>query len=267
MPPRLLTVLDKENIRRNAIIETYVYKNLAKRLQDVNDAFDYLKRQTSADTFSLELFLDYFENRPGLRRSIDKAYEIIVYALFSTLVNELKATISLTLDNPDPDILSDFELFAKYVLGVTKTKSTITKAARIYRVGVANAADRGLDMLTNFGLTVQVKHLRLDEKLADGIAGEIATDDVVIVCKTAEANLIQSLLNQIGMPIRGIVTQDDLFHWYNLCLTKYKDSMGKKILKHLQNEFLQEFPSLGKMVSFMNERNYSSLNLNGDWQI
>ncbi len=122
-------------------------------------------------------------------------------------------------------------------------------------------------MWTNFGPAVQVKHLRLDAELADEIAGEVATDDVVIVCKTAEASLIQSLLNQIGIPIRGIITQDDLLHWYNLCLTKYRDSMGHRILKHLHDEFLQEFPSSQEMLSFLSERGYTAADLTGDWQL
>lgn len=266
MPPRLLAILDEENRQANGIVETYIYHKIGQRLQDVTDAYNYLD-QSTVDTFSLQTFLDYFETRPGLRRSIDKAYEIIVYALFSTLVGELRATVSLTLDNPDPEILADFALFAEYVLGVTQTETTIVRPARIYRGGVANAADRGLDMWTNFGPAVQVKHLRLDEGLADEITGEVATDDVVIVCKTAEARLIQSLLNQIGMPIRGIVTQDDLLHWYNLCLTKYQDTMGNRILRHLNNEFLQEFPSLGEMLSFLEERDYTTTDLTGDWQL
>jgi hypothetical protein len=141
------------------------------------------------------------------------------------------------------------------------------KPAKIYRAGVANAADRGLDMWANFGPAVQVKHLRLDAELADEITDEVATDDVVIVCKTAEAQLIQSLLNQIGKPIRGIVTQDDLLHWYDLCLTKYQNRMGNKMMKHLRNEFLQEFPSLSELPSFLHERKYHEVQLTSDWQL
>jgi type II restriction enzyme len=266
MPPHLLAILDEENKRQDGVVEAYIYYRLRQRLQDVTDAHKYLE-QSSIDTFSLEVFLDYFEHRPGLKRSIDKAYEIVVYALFSTLVDELKATVSLTLDNPDPEVLKDFSLFAEYVLGVNQSKTTIVKPARIYRGGVANAADRGLDMWTNFGPAVQVKHLRLDAELAEEIAEEIATDDIVIVCKTAEATVVQSLLNQIGKPIRGIITQDNLLDWYALCLTKYQSRMGDKILKHLRNEFMQEFPSLEGMPSFLSERVYTATKLTDDWQL
>ncbi len=63
MPPRLLAILDEENIRRNGVVETYIYYRFGQRLQDVTNAFDYLN-QSSVDTFSLESFLHYFENRP-----------------------------------------------------------------------------------------------------------------------------------------------------------------------------------------------------------
>ena len=33
--------------------------------------------------------------------------------------------------------------------------------ARVYRVGVTNAADRGLDMYSNWGPAIQIKHLSL----------------------------------------------------------------------------------------------------------
>lgn len=266
IPPYVLTILDNENQERQGIVENYIYHKLNERLQDITDSYNYINQSSTAN-FSLQTFLDHFEYKPGLKRSVDKAYEIVVYALFSTLVDELKATVSLTLDNPDPEILADFAIFAEYVLGVTPTQTTIWRPAQIYRGGVANAADRGLDMWTNFGPTVQVKHLRLDAELADEIATETVTNDVIIVCKTAEAKLIQSLLNQIGKSIKGVITQDDLLEWYQLSLRKYKNRLGNKILTHLHHEFLREFPALGEMLSFLAERNYKLSDLKGDWKI
>lgn len=266
MPPRLLKVLDKENKQKHGIVENYIYYGIGERLQDVSDAYDYLVK-SSPDDFSLQKFLDFFEHKPGLKRSVDKAYEIVVYALFSTLVDELNVKVSLTLENPDPEILVDFALFVKYVLGIDQSRTTIVTPAKIYRTGVANASDRGLDMWANFGPAVQVKHLRLDPQLADEIMDEVSTADVVIVCKTAEAQLIQSLLNQIGKPSRGVVTQDDLLHWYDLCLTKYQTRMGNTIMKHLRNEFLQDFPSLGEILSFLKERGYKKSQLKGNWKL
>lgn len=175
--------------------------------------------------------------------------------------------VSLTVENPDANLLNDFKMFVKYVLGVDEFQSTIVRPAKIYRAGIANAADRGLDMWANFGAIVQVKHLRLDKDWANDISERLATDEVVIVCKTAESQLIHFLLNQIGKPIRGIITQEDLLDWYDLCLKKYQNRMGNKLLKHLQNEFLQEFPSLGEILSFLDERSYSKNQLVGIWKL
>ncbi len=266
MPPNFLKILDIENQKKNGIVENYIYQGIGKRLQDVAESYNYLA-YSSPKNFSLQKFLDFFEYRPGLKRSVDKAYEIVVYALFSTLVDELNVKVSLTIENPDPDILADFALFAKYVLGINQQETNVVKSARIYRSGVANAADRGLDMWTNFGPAVQVKHLRLDADLADEITEEVAADDIVIVCKTAEAQLIQSVLHQIGKPVRGIITQDDLLSWYDLSLTKYQQRMGVKIIKHLKNEFLQEFPSLGELLTFLDERGYHKSQLTDNWKL
>jgi hypothetical protein len=266
MPPSLLAALDQENKQRSGIVENYIYHRLGERLQDVIDAHEYLA-QSSPQSFQLQIFLDYFEKRSGLKRSVDKAYEIVVYALFSTLVEELRAEVTLTLKNPDPELLADFSLFSKYVLGVDQDHTTIIQPAKIYRAGVANAADRGLDMWANFGPAVQVKHLRLDATRADDMVEGIASDELVIVCKTAEANLIHSLLNQVGLPIRGIITQDNLIDWYNLCLTKYQERMGNRLLNHLNNEFMQEFPILGELPAFLDERSYRPEQLTGLWQL
>ena len=112
MPLRYLVLLDEENKAKNGIVENYIYHRVAERLQDIVIAYEYLST-TSTQEFSLRLFLEHFEHRPGLKRSIDKAYEIIVYALFSTLVEELNAQVSITLINPDPGLLADFAQFAK----------------------------------------------------------------------------------------------------------------------------------------------------------
>ena len=266
MPPRLLAVLDDINKQQDGVVENYIYHRLKGRLQDVIDAHTYLI-QSSTQSFQLQIFLDYFEQRAGLKRSVDKVYEIVVYALFSTLVDELEAKVTLSLNNPDPDLLADFSLFTDYVLGVSPEQTTITKPARLYRAGVANAADRGLDMWANFGPVVQVKHLRLDPSRADDMIESIASDELVIVCQTAEADLIRSLLNQVGLPIKGIITQDNLIMWYGLCLTKYQERMGEKLLHHLSNEFLQEFPILNEILSFLAERNYRPEQLTGYWQL
>jgi type II restriction enzyme len=67
--------------------------------------------------------------------------------------------------------------------------------AKVYRVGVTNAADRGLDMYSNWGPAIQIKHLTLSEEMAEGIVGSVSSDKIVIVCKDAEEKIILSLFS------------------------------------------------------------------------
>ncbi len=262
MPPRLLAELATINRENGGMVECYIYYQFKARLQAVIDAYMYLTT-ASVETFSLNNFLLQFEQVHGLKRSIDKAFEIVVYALFSTLVTELQAQVSITLANPNPQVIADFGRFVKYVLGLDANTNSVTVPASMYRGGVANAADSGLDIITNYGPAVQVKHLRLDSQLAGEIVDGVSVQDVVIVCKTAEADLIHSLLSQIGLGIRGVITQDDLENWYTKCQTRYADSMGRSLLSFLATEFVQEFPMLGQLSSFLLERGYSKEQLIG----
>lgn len=50
---------------------------------------------TDRYSFQLSEFLNLFWLEPGLKRSIDKIYEIVVYALFDALVSELGITVSI----------------------------------------------------------------------------------------------------------------------------------------------------------------------------
>jgi hypothetical protein len=88
---------------------------------------------------------------------------------------------------------------------------------------------------------------------------------LVIVCKTAEARIIENIIQQLGVQVRGIITQDDLIQWYALCQTKYSENLGKSLLLMLQNQFEQEFPLLNTIEPFMIQRNYDSLVLEGIW--
>ena len=92
---------------------------------------------------------------PGLKRSIDKIYEIVVYALFSVIVDELNVNVTISLDEEKMELLGEFEDFAEKVISISVDSPIHTTPARLYRVGVTNAADRGLDMWANYGPVVQ----------------------------------------------------------------------------------------------------------------
>jgi type II restriction enzyme len=269
MPPALLAELGTMNKKGQGFIEAYVYKALEARLSSVRGVEDYIRNST-ADTFLMKELVALFQTTPGLRRSIDKMYEILVYALFDSIVRALKAQITLEIGNKDTEILKDFERFIKMVLGVDSKQTKLVFPAALYRVGVTNAADRGLDMWTNFGPAVQVKHLTLTAELMEDIADNITADKIVIACIDTEKDAIESLLKQVGWSerIQGIITITDLDEWYKLCLSKkYRGNLGEKLLQNIGREFAAEFPSSKEIAPFMARRGYDKIIMPHDWQI
>ncbi len=268
MPPKLLAELGKINKTGKGFVEAYIYKALKKRLSSVHTADQYINSSTSA-SFSLKELITLFKATPGLRRSVDKIYEILVYALFATIVRALKAQVVLEIKNKDKKILEDFKVFIKMVLGIDNKRTKLILPALLYRVGITNAADRGLDILANFGLAIQVKHLTLTTEMAEDIADNITTDRIVIVCLDAEKQMIVSLLKQVGLgaKIQGIITLSNLDNWYKLCLNKqYQNVLGKKLLRDLQREFSIEFPSIKEVDPFIKKRKYDKIIIPPSWQ-
>lgn len=122
--------------------------------------------------------------------------------------------------------------------------------ARVYRVGVTNAADRGLDMYSNWGPAIQIKHLSLDVELAENIVNSVSSDRIVIVCKNAEKDVILSLLTQIGWKskIQSIITENNLINWYEKALRgKFAKIIGQKLLDRLRDEIINEFPPINNI--------------------
>jgi type II restriction enzyme len=199
---------------------------------------------------------------------VGKIYEISVYALFSTIVRVLKAQVTLHIENEDKEILKDFERFIKAVLGIDAKRTHLVMPAALYRVGVTNAADRGLDMWANFGPAIQVKHLTLTPGLMEDIADNITADRIVIVCLDTEKEGIEALLAQVGWSgrIQGIITLSDLDDWYRLCLNqKYRGTLGKTLLKDVEREFASEFPSSKEIGPFMGKRGYDKIIIPSNW--
>lgn len=271
IPPRILSELGKINSAPETcgVVEVYIYDRvggsqfllatMANKLQCIQPTH-----------FKLHDFIEYFEGDNSLARSVDKVYEIIVYALFDTLTRHLQATVSLSVSREKLDILKDFEKFAKILLGVDRNNLKITEPARLFRLGVTNAADARIDMWANFGPAIQVKHVTLSPTAASNIASEVMAQKIVVVCKIAEQKVIDSVMRQLGLggKIRGFITEKDLIEWYNLCMSqKYSTTIGKDVIRSLLEEFTIEFPLTQSevMEKFFAEREYSLDVLKGVW--
>ena len=261
VPPVMLNILSNENLHTGGAVEAYIYRKFVNKHDQLSDALHYCLDATK-DSFNVKHFIDSFWNEPGLKRSLDKMYEIIVYALFSTLVDALQLRVEVSVDNEHFDILNEFEDFSQKIMCLDFSDPKHIQEARVYRVGVTNAADRGLDMYSNWGPAIQIKHLTLDVSLARDIVHSVSSDRVVIVCKEAEKDIILSLLTQIGWKshIQSIVTENDLIDWYEKALRgKYSDVVGDKLLSCLRLEISKEFPSVKDMPDVLKNRHYETI--------
>ena len=268
MPPGFVKELAEYNKKHDGIVENYIYHKFKERLSLVYDAFEYLKM--GPGKFNLNEFLSIFSHSPGLKRSIDKVYEITVYALFSIIVRALKVEVGLSIENADKEILKDFGIFIKMALGLSEKMLIKKMPAKLFRGGVTNAADRGLDMWANFGPAVQVKHLTLSEDLAEDVSENITADKIVLVCLDGEAKMINRIMTQLPFSnrIQGIITISDLESWYKTCLSdKYRNMLGSQLLKDLEREFNFEFPANSTIDPFIKKRGYKIKALKGKWSI
>lgn len=77
------------------------------------------------------------------------------------MVEALNLEVEITVREEAYPLLKEFEDFSQKVMRLDSASPQYIQEAKIYRVGVTNAADRGLDMYSNWGPAIQIKHLSL----------------------------------------------------------------------------------------------------------
>jgi len=260
IPPPFLKKLAEINNQFNGVVERYIYQRFWRKQQIIMKMLQYIE-DAGVERFNLCEFLSMFRSEPGIRRSIDNAYEIVVYALFNALLRELRVQVRVEADPEQQALLREFEDFTRLLLGIDTANPVRVLDARVFRTGVANAADRGLDIWANFGPAVQVKHLSLTEELAEDMTADVRTDEIVIVCKDAEEGTIERILQQLGHKIRGIIRESQLVMWYERALRpELRNSLGRILIESLKSEFQAEFPFSNTFERFYREeRKYDQI--------
>lgn len=113
IPPKILAILGNFNEQNHGIVEAHIYKSFYNKYFQLNKAFKYCM-DSNTSSFKLNQFIELFWSEPGLKRSIDKIFEIVVYALFETIV--VHADIKVEIKANDPyQILDEFAEFASKV--------------------------------------------------------------------------------------------------------------------------------------------------------
>ena len=267
IPPPVLARLGGINRERDGAVEAYIYEAFKQRHSQILSGLAVVS-QSDKNKFDLRKFIDGFRRTPGLARSVDKIFEIVVYALFSTLLEALEVKIGVKIENIQSTILRTFSDFTEKVLGLSEGMLEAYQEAKVYRAGVTNAADRGLDMWANFGVAIQIKHLSLTTKEAEDIVSNITADRIIIVCKECEKNLLVSVLQQFGSAgrIQSVITEDELEVWYEKALRgQSAELIGDKVLQKLENEIKIEFPLTTELDDFLTARGYDQLLLVDIW--
>ena len=275
MPPETLNILDQENKNENypGVVEFYIYENFIQKQGVITAILEKIKLLNPSE-FKLKDLLDMFRIEKNIKRNIDKCYEIITYSLFETIVTSLEAKITIKISPERLELLEDFKDLTKVLLNLEPNQTEWTESAHIYRVGVTNAADGGLDMWANFGPAIQVKHINLQQSDAESIVDQIESDHIVIVCRDSEAQIIKNIMSQIGWGkrVRGIITEQQLIGGYDKCLRgKFSQDLSPLLMKLLNQSFEDEFPQAAdqasKIKAFCQDRGYDKIKLPEMWKV
>jgi hypothetical protein len=176
MPPQTLMSLGKENRLKGGIVEAYIYRQFSKKFTQLSSALQYYDDHDLTN-FEVQDFINLFWHEPGLRRSIDKVYEIIVYSLFSVLVEALEVNITISINEDKVDLLKEFADFAKMVIGLTPGNHLLNLPAKIYRVGVTNAI---VSLLNQIGWKAKIQSIITESDLkgwyAKALRGSFSAD-------------------------------------------------------------------------------------------
>lgn len=267
IPPSVLKVLGDAN-QATGVVEAYIYARVHERYKSMRNVLAYAET-SDPRSFHLKELLRRFREEPGLKRSQDKVYEIAVHALFDSLVRALCAQVTVAIDETKKGLAEEFRSFIELVLGLSPPNLAVTMPARLFRAGVTNAADRGLDMWSNFGPAVQVKHVTLDKELLEEIVESVAADRVVVVCRDCDRDQIEAVVRQLwSNRVQGIITESDLDEWYERALRgKYAGELAEGLLRNLREGLRDEFPLMIELETFLEERGYNKIPLTGIWQI
>ena len=262
MPPETLAVLGEENTRSGGAVEAYIYRHFKNKLSLINHITEHLL-EINPSEFKIDTIIDYFRKVPGLKRSLDKVFEIIVYSLFITVIDALELTVSIAVNDKKRTMLAEFESFAQHVLSVDLNNPIAMSGAKVFRVGVTNAADRGLDMYSNWGPAIQIKHLTLDEELAESIVDSVSADRIIIVCRSADEKVLLSVFNQVGWKarIQSVITEEDLYNWYEKALRgRFYSQPAKPLIDTIIEEMETEFPVVAGFPKSIRSRQYDKIN-------
>lgn len=240
MPPRTLDVLAQINSADGAIEKRIYSAVLSKQVELIEFRSKLLN---ISDSEELQNIFQIFSN-PSLSTSRDRLFEIIVEGVFQSLVQETRIFLSIHgFSENGPNALMALK-------GLVSAKQIPLKVARL---GRTNAADAGIDVWTNFGVLVNIKHREIDTVLLEQILNDTPKGELLIVCKSVSTEVLDFLSENSNRNV-AFVTIQELWEAVD-DISKTPDTW-RYFKEQLQAGFDLEFPMATSLTEFLSEREY-----------
>jgi hypothetical protein len=255
----VLATLTRENHRVRAQVEAFIYSLIGADIAAVGNLIDWCET-VEPGRFSIADLLSRCRGDDRLRRQMPTLFELVTFAVCATVVEALRIDVALTVSPGRSRSLKSEPAFRALFGHLLQDQAGRVRRGRLERVSVANAADGGLDIVSNFGLNVQVKHGTLDAKLAQTIARATAVEDLVVVCRSIAPTFCDC--RQTDTRVRGVVTEDDLVR---LASRTVGGELGREaepaLRQRIVAELRREFPGVApdRFDRFFKERGYHNV--------
>lgn len=240
IPPKTLDVLAQINSADGSLEKKIYLAVLSKQVELIEFRSKLLNL---SDSEQLQNIFQIFSN-PSLSTSRDRLFEIIVECVFQSLVQETKLFLSI---HGFSDKGSNALMALK---GLVSAKQIPLKVARL---GRTNAADAGIDVWTNFGVLVNIKHREIDLVLLEQILNDTPKGELLIVCKSVSLEALDFLSESSERNV-AFVTIQELWEAVD-DISKTPDTW-RYFKEQLQVAFDLEFPMATSLSDFLLERKY-----------
>ncbi|GEM_PF-3670180 len=235
-------------------VEAYIYGSFQDGCQALERFLGSIKADTSTSVLE---HLRLVKSNALFRKVSNKIFEIIAYALCDFMLQECRAECSISIT---PTALANqVSFFLERIIGIKRGQTSRRQPATIFRMGLTNANDNGVDMNTNFGVVVQVKDVLVNkDKQLDDIVRKAPEGPLVIVCRGIDRALERKTADEKDRwgNIQTIVVEKDLRHWESCC----RDAgLADKLVSTIDELIRREFPAAkqGVVSAFLEKRKYT----------
>jgi hypothetical protein len=207
LPPPLMEDLGAAN--QDGSVEKYIYEAVKDRLSEVHQILPTLSVASGGNP-NLSGLVATFADSPGLSRSVDKVFEIVTYTVVSLFLTHYQIRMRSTIGVP---VLKQNFSSSQFISALHGDSDQLDQDAMVFRMGVANAADAGIDMWSNFGPGFQTKHIELTSNELKEISEKFTGQRLVVVVRSVSSEVDDQLVNKaiaIGSKLICVLTLADL---------------------------------------------------------